>query len=447
MSELTVSPVIVIEAAMPSTGDVEWSGALWIGAVDDVELASGRQVLPLIAGYRVARLLVRSGRHPRGFVEADIVDGRVDVVALNAAIARLPLAAPGRPGLRPAISVVLCTYDRPLQLAAALRSVLGLDYPTFEIVVVDNHPQSGLTAAVVAGFDDERIRLVGEPRAGLARARNAGALASSFATIAFTDDDVVIDSQWLLGVADGFAAGNDVVCVCGIVPSGEIRSPSQAYFDRRVSWARNCTPELFSLAGPRPDEPLFPFQVGRFGTGANFAVRRSSLIALGGFDEGLGVGSRCGGGEDIDLFTRVLLAGHQLAYEPTALVWHRHRSDLASLTEQVANYGTGLGAWLGKLALRPRTLAMMLRRAAPGILHLSRVTRLPTPVVGLPPEHDDLWRIERRAVLLGPFALLRARLAGDRSRPMAAAHVPAINPAGSAGPDHVRETATPQERL
>jgi GT2 family glycosyltransferase len=424
MSELAVSPVTVLEAAMSSTGQVEWAGALWIGAVDDVELASGRQLLPLIAGYRTARLLVRSGRYPRGFVEAGIVDGRIDVAALSTAIDQLPPPAPGRPALRPPVSVVLCTYDRPLQLAAAVRSLLALDYPAFEIVVVDNHPQSGRTAAAVAGFDDPRVRLVDEPRAGLARARNTGALAANYATIAFTDDDVVIDSQWLLGVADGFAAGTDVACVCGIVPSGEIRSPSQAYFDRRVSWARNCTAELFSLAAPPADEPLFPFQVGRFGTGANFAVRRSSLVALGGFDEGLGVGSPCGGGEDIDLFTRVLLAGHQLAYAPSALVWHRHRSDLASLTVQVANYGTGLGAWLGKLALRPRTLAMMLRRAAPGILHLSRVTRLPTPVIGLPPEHDDLWRIERRAVLLGPFALLRARLAGDRPRPLTAVRVP-----------------------
>ena len=448
MSELAVSPVTVLGAAMPSSGAVEWAGAMWIGAVDDVELAAGRQVLPVITGYRTARLLVRSGRHPRGFVTVGIVDGRIDVAALVAAIDDLPPAAAGRAGPRPAISVVLCTYDRALQLSTALRSLLDLDYPSFEIVVVDNHPQSGLTAAVVAGFGDARLRLVDEPRAGLARARNTGVLAARHATVAFTDDDVVIDPQWLHGIADGFAAGPDVACVCGIVPSGEIRSPSQAYFDRRVSWARNCTAELFSLARPRPDEPLFPFQVGRYGTGANFAVRRSRLIALGGFDEGLGVGSRCGGGEDIDLFTRVLLSGHELAYEPAALVWHRHRSDLASLTEQVANYGTGLGAWLGKLALRPRTLAMMLRRAAPGVLHLSRVTRLSTPVVGLPPEHDDLWRIERRAVLLGPFALLRARLAGDRARPLACVPSPsgAAAVVGPASADPVSDPATPQEQ-
>lgn len=418
MTELALSPLVDVSAAMTSVEPVDWSGAVWIGSIDDADFTSARLVLCGLTGYRTARLLVRSGRFPRGFVEVAVVDGQVDREEVLAAVATLPPAKVRPPSAREPISIVLCTYDRPLMLEAALNSILTLEYPFFEVVVVDNNPSSGLTPPVVRGICDRRVRLVEEPRTGLARARNTGALAATSAVVAFTDDDVTIDRYWLQGISDGFAAGPDVACVSGIVPSGEIACPSQAYFDRRVSWARSCSAEVFCLAAPRPDEPLFPFQVGRYGTGANFALRRSVLFELGGFDEGLGIGSKCGGGEDIDVFVRVLLAGHQLAYEPSALIWHRHRADLASLRHQIINYGTGLGAWPTKLALHPRTLAMITVRLVPGLIHLRKVTRLQGPVDGLLPEHDLLWKVERRAVVLGPFALLRSRLSGARARPL-----------------------------
>ncbi|MCW2528696.1 MAG: glycosyl transferase family 2 [Pseudonocardiales bacterium] len=419
MSELAVSAPTVIESAMTSPTHIPWSGSVWIATIDDVEFAAGRQILTGLDGYRTARLLVRSGRFPRGFVELPITRGQLDFDEAITAIDELPAATPRPQTARPAISIVLCTYARPALLAAALQSVLAIDYPVFEVVVVDNDPASGSVAPVIRAIDDPRVSLVLEPGRGLARARNTGALAAAYDLVAFTDDDVCIDTAWLHGIADGFTAGADVACVSGIVPSGEIISASQAYFDNRVSWARNCSADLFSLVADRPAEPLFPFQVGRYGTGANFALRRGTLIQLGGFDEGLGIGSRCGGGEDIDIFLRVLLAGHELAYEPSALVWHRHRADLDSLTVQITNYGTGLGAWLTKFALRPRTLAMMIRRLIPGLTHLRQVTHVDTNVVGLLAEHDRLWRVERRSVLRGPLALAAARLTGGRARPLA----------------------------
>jgi hypothetical protein len=177
---------------------------------------------------------------------------------------------------------------------------------------------------------------------------------------------------------------------------------------------------VFSLSSVRRSEPLFPFQVGMFGTGANFALRREVVVALGGFDEALGVGSRVGGGEDIDMFVRVLLAGHQLVYEPAALVWHRHRADLESLTLQMNDYGRGLGAWITKLATNPRTLPMVARRVVPALRHLRRVTKPQTQALS-PSRQGSMSRIERRAVLDGPLALARARLSGAMSRPLSPA--------------------------
>ena len=42
------------------------------------------------------------------------------------------------------------------------------------------------------------------------------------------------------------------------------------------------------------------------GTGANFAVRRDRTLALGGFDTALGAGTQTQGGEDLDMFLRIL---------------------------------------------------------------------------------------------------------------------------------------------
>jgi GT2 family glycosyltransferase len=188
--------------------------------------------------------------------------------------------------------------------------------------------------------------------------------------VAFVDDDVVVDRHWLAALADAYARDADVVCVTGLVPSGELRTPTQRYFDERVTWARNTDRRVFRTSAPPADLPLFPFSVGAFGTGANMSLRRSAALALGGFDVALGPGTLARAGEDPDLFTRVLFSGGALAVEPSAVVWHKHRPDRAALRSQALGYGTGLGAWVAKLMLRPRTALAVLRRAVGALRQL-----------------------------------------------------------------------------
>jgi hypothetical protein len=219
---------------------------------------------------------------------------------------------------------------------------------------------------------------------------------------------------------DGFGAAEKVACVRGMVPTGEMRTFPQAYFDGRVAWARSCTARLYNLSTPPLGQVLFPFQVGQFGTGANFAMRRSVVLALGGFDEALGVGSPTRGGEDIDMFVRVLLSGHSLRYQPSALVWHRHRADVGSLREQIAGYGVGLGAWVTKLMLDRRTIGMVLRRAIPGTIHARRMTRVSLDTAAESTKYGAkaLAAVELRAAMTGPLQYLRARRAGARRTPL-----------------------------
>jgi glycosyltransferase involved in cell wall biosynthesis len=380
------APDLTIRPAMRSPGRPSWDGALWIGevwvdAIDSADRTSRSAGLPVrcrlrdAEGYSRARLLVRTDGRPLGFVDVGVSDCDVDFSELKHSVAQLratssihppPASSGGGMAREPArpVTVVLCTRDRVTMLRTALESVLALDYPNFETIVVDNASKTDATRKYILGLEDSRVRFIDEPRAGLSRARNAGLAAATGDIVAFTDDDVVVDRYWLRSLVDGFARGTSVSCVCGMVPTGEIRTPAQAYFDWWIGWSDSTDARVYDWARPPHDIPLFPFAVRRYGTGANFAVERDVVRRLGGFDEILGAGSPTGGGEDIDMFFRILRAGRQLVNDPAAIVWHRHRADNEALFAQTRDYGLGLGAWLAKIASDPETAWLAVKTVA-----------------------------------------------------------------------------------
>ena len=428
MTELFTAP-IELRPVMPATGGPEWPGATWVGQLDTAELDLADRsedatitCRPLDAdGYTRARILIRESGVPVHFTESPLDDGLATVTI--SPFDDEPDS--GEVSSRP-VSVVVCTRERPEHLRSALASLARLDHPDLEIIVVDNAPKTDATARVVEECDDPRVRLVTEPTPGLSPARNTGLVAASHEIVAFTDDDVVVDRQWITGLLAGFARADDVACVCGLVPSGELRTPSQAYFDWRVSWADNIVARRYSLLDPPEDVPLFPYQVGIYGTGANFAVDRDRIARLGGFDEALGVGTTTMGGEDLDIFLRVLMAGYSLVSEPSAIVWHRHRSDNDALLSQARGYGAGLGAVLTKIAFdrAHRRLAFSVLRK-----RFRAVSRASAAYGGVcrPPDHvlvdisASVGRVEVFSVLRGPLALARERRAGRQAAPLHAA--------------------------
>lgn len=427
MTDLFTAPV-ELHPVMPSTGGPEWPDATWVGQLDTAELAHMRRSVgdtvvcrPVDAeGYTRARILIRNSGVPVRFAETPLRNGLATVT--------IPPAMPAStPALRDQpVSIVVCTRERPEDLRSALESLTRLAHSPLEILVVDNAPVTDATARVVNKCGDERVRLVTEPVPGLSAARNTGLLAASHEIVAFTDDDVVVDPGWIAGLLAGFARADDVACVCGLVPSGELRTPAQAYFDWRVSWADNVTARRYSLDDPPEDIPLFPYQVGIYGTGANFAVDRDRIVRLGGFDEALGTGTKTMGGEDLDMFLRVLVAGYSLVSEPSAIVWHRHRSDNDALLSQARGYGAGLGAVLTKIACdrTHRRLAFsVLRRRFRSVFRASAAYG----GVCRPPDHmlvdisASVGRLEVFSVFRGPWALAQERRAGKQATPLLAA--------------------------
>ncbi len=311
----------------------------------------------------------------------------------------------------PAVSVVVCTRDRADRLAACLDSLARQDYPSYDVVVVDNAPRDDAVERLVRDRHRGPLwRYVREPRPGLSRARNTGARHARCEIVAFLDDDETPDEHWLAELARGFTRGPDVGCVSGMIVPTRLDTQAQDWFEQLGghSMGRGFEPAVFTRGGVQ--SPLYPLPP--FGTGGNMAFRREVLRSVGGFDEALGAGTPALAGEDTLAITRVLLAGHRVAYQPTALVRHDHRADPAALAEQLRGYRVGLTAYYSALVRdQPSLLLPLLRLLPRGLwdLYGEAVTR-PAKPAGLPSSPS-----RRGGLLVGPVAYARGRRALRRA--------------------------------
>jgi hypothetical protein len=114
------------------------------------------------------------------------------------------------------------------------------------------------------------------------------------------------------------------------------------------------------------------------------AFRREVLLELGGFDEALDTGAPLPGGGDLDIFYRIIRAGHTLVYEPRYLVFHKHRRRLAKLIRQYWSWGLGFMAFVSKTYQRDSTQRSKLRRLVAWWFQ-DQVYQLAKSLIGLHP--------------------------------------------------------------
>lgn len=335
-------------------------GAVWLSfSSDELEPAVLATAICDELGDPIAAHLIDDG-----------LDGAVDVAALLRGVGD-GCTDTGVPAVRARASVVLATRGRPASLPLAIDALLRSDHPDFEIVVVDNSPEDPRTAALVAEryASDGRVRLVPEPRPGLSYARNRGLRTAAGDVVAFTDDDVIVRPSWLSRICAEFD-DPAVTCVTGLVEPVELESLWQWWFECAAGFGRGTERRVYHLTKSPDPSPLFPYELGSYGTGASMALRRTALPPGWKFDEALGAGSPAAGGEDLDLFLDVLALRGTLVYQPAALSFHRHRADGTGLHAQMRGYGRGLTALLAKRMLtRPQERAVLLRKAAAGLRH------------------------------------------------------------------------------
>jgi O-antigen biosynthesis protein len=389
--------------------------ALLPAAVRVVDAEAPPGAVELDGTARTLVALVRIGGRPAGIGVASI---EPDVGGREAALVRAVADVTSRDGSptdRPRsavapvpsqVSVVITTCRDPARARRCVRSVLEGDLAPHEVIVVENRPGDGLTAAMVRGeFGDDPVSCVEEDRPGLSRARNAGLRAATGDLVAFTDDDVVADRRWLASASAAFGFAPDASAVTGLILPLALDDPTQLLFEQFAGFGKGLEVRVHRLADR--DHPLGEWAPGRFGSGANVVVRADVLRRVGGFDARLGTGTRAAGGEDLDLFIRLLHDGGALVYEPAAIVQHDHPHDPQRLRHQAFAYGAGLTAALTKHAVHGPARASLARAVPAGVRYAldpaspknaGRPVSFPRALVAL----------ERAGMACGPLAYARS---------------------------------------
>jgi glycosyltransferase involved in cell wall biosynthesis len=271
---------------------------------------------------------------------------RLLALEIETVLARRWLGAHKAPA--PSLSIAICTKDRAQRLArllTSLRTVTAASrFRSTEVLVIDNASVDNATQDAVARFMD--IRYVFEPRAGLDFARNAALRNATGELLAFLDDDVVVDRDWLQGLFAAWKSCPVAGGFTGLVMPYKLDTEAQIQFELRGGFGRGFEAKQFHSASA--ENPLHPVGAGIVGAGCNMAFDRSLLLSLGGFDEALDTGAPLPGGGDLDIFYRVLRSGRTMVYEPRYAVYHEHRETIPQLRRQYWTWGLGFMAFLAK---------------------------------------------------------------------------------------------------
>jgi glycosyltransferase involved in cell wall biosynthesis len=219
-----------------------------------------------------------------------------------------------------------------------LAAQIGVDWANVEVIVVDNNCTDDTSDVVAAAAARLPVRRVVEQAQGLANARNRALSVSRGGWIIFTDDDVLLERDWLRSYYEAFETFPEATFAAGrIVPLWEQGRPGWFKGERLdlmngvLVWYDMGT----NVRAMTPADPE-PF-------GASFAVRRALVESIGVFEPSLGMhGKKLGRGEETEFFIRSKAAGAKGIYVGRALCHHPVEANRLSLPA-LYRYGVASG--------------------------------------------------------------------------------------------------------
>ncbi len=246
----------------------------------------------------------------------------------------------------PKVSVIVCSYNGGQTLEACLRSLKKLNYPDYEVVLVDDGSTDN-TKEIVSHHP--WVNAIHQPNMGLSVARNVGAAHATGEILAYTDSDCMADPDWLYYLVGTLLSG-DYAGVGG----PNISPPAQ-------NWQQACV----AAAPGGPSHVLLTDVVAEHIPGCNMAFHRWAFDKVGGFDP-----EYRKAGDDVDFCWRLQQEGQVIAFSPSAIVWHYRRFTLKAFRKQQEGYGeaesllrfkhlvffgpTGTAKWKGQIYGAPR---------------------------------------------------------------------------------------------
>src|SRR6266540_3893834 len=218
----------------------------------------------------------------------------------------------------PRISVIVCSCNGERTLRDCFERLSRLEYPNFEVIVVDDGSSSG-TAALGHEYGFRVISTAGQ---GLGSARNVGLEAATGEIVAYLDDDAYPDPHWLTYLAATFLSTTHAgVGGPNIEPPGD-----------------GPIADCVANAPGNPAHVLISDQEAEHIPGCNMAFRKACLEAIGGFDAQFRTA-----GDDVDVCWRLRQRGWTLGFSPAAMVWHHRRNSVRAYWRQQRGYGRAEG--------------------------------------------------------------------------------------------------------
>jgi len=246
----------------------------------------------------------------------------------------------------PFVSVIVCSYNGGPTLASCLDSLGKLNYPEYEVLLVDDGSTDD-TSYIAAQFP--WVRYIHQSNQGLSHARNTGAATAKGEVFAYTDSDCMVDPDWLYYLIGTLVSG-DYAGVGG----PNVTPPAK-------NWIQACV----AAAPGGPSHVLLTDVVAEHIPGCNMAFYRWAFEGVGGFDT-----EYRKAGDDVDFCWRIQQAGWVISFSPTAIVWHHRRFTLRAFFRQQDGYGeaesllrfkhliffgpTGTAKWRGQIYGTPR---------------------------------------------------------------------------------------------
>ena len=229
---------------------------------------------------------------------------------------RFTTAVPFAPGRRwPKVSVIVALHNAETTLEDCLASLTKLDYPNYEVIVV-NDGSTDRSQAIIERYPFRSI--TNGKQAGVSDARNRGLRAATGEIVAYIDSDAYADPHWLRYLAATFLE-SDFVGVGGpnLVPQAD-------------SWIAKC---VYRSPGG-PCQVMLDDKSAEHIPGCNMAFWKWALDEVGGFDPIF-----TAAGDDVDICWRLLGRNYRLGFSPSAEVWHHRRPSLRAYWRQQVGYG------------------------------------------------------------------------------------------------------------
>ena len=215
----------------------------------------------------------------------------------------------------PRVSVVVASYNGARTLETCLASLERLNYPDYEIILVDDGSTDS-TCRIAS--EHPRIRYLFQENKGLSVARNTGIAAAAGKVVAFTDSDCRADEDWLYYLISDLLS-SDFAGIGG-----------HNFLPPEDSWIAAAV--MVSPGGPA--HVMLNDRDAEHIPGCNMAFYKWALDEIAGFDP---IYRKAG--DDVDVCWRLQQCGYRIGFSPAGFVWHYRRATVQTYLKQQAGYG------------------------------------------------------------------------------------------------------------